>query len=240
MKNTTTYITGTSKGIGKALAEEILAQGGNVVGFSRSCTITHPQYSHHIIDLSDIEQVDKIMFNPHPKAEKITLINNAGSLGEIAHLGTLSTKKIQQTIALNMTCPFILCNKFIAQYKDHPNEKFILNMSSGAGKNPYDGWSEYCATKAGIDMLTKVADKELNTNKKSNFTLYACSPGVVETEMQSQIRTADQENFSLKQNFIDMYKNNINKTPKQAAKELIQLIQNKDAFKDIFPDFWQG
>lgn len=52
------YITGTSRGLGKALAEEYLSQGHKVVGLSRGSTIKHSNYQHIPIDLADVEKIE--------------------------------------------------------------------------------------------------------------------------------------------------------------------------------------
>jgi NAD(P)-dependent dehydrogenase (short-subunit alcohol dehydrogenase family) len=63
----------------------------------------------------------------------------------------------------------------------------ILNMSSGAAHNPMEGWSHYCASKAGADMLTRCAHLE---NKGKGIRVTGLSPGTVATDMQRAIKAS--------------------------------------------------
>ncbi len=233
------FITGTSRGIGHALAQKALELNHKVVGISRTQTITHDNYTHITLDLSSVSQVENFKFSPQESTEDIVLINNAGSLGEMAYVGMLEPKPITKTLNLNVISPFLLMNAFIRTFSNQKGHKFIINISSGAGKNPYDGWSSYCASKAALDMLTRVAHKEHQIRNNTNFTFYACSPGVVETQMQKEIRQSDSSSFQLKPKFIDLFENKINKSPAQAAEQILSLLDQKNP-KDIFVDFWQG
>ncbi len=240
MKNTILYITGTSSGIGKALALAALNKGARVIGFSRTCTITHSLYTHKTLDLSSHDIDFKNEFKLAASFDRIVLINNAGTLGEIKPLGDISKESISKSIQLNLTTPFLFINEFVRVFKNSSQQKFILNITSGAANNAYDGWSEYCTTKAGINMLTKVVVKELELQGEKRFTVFGASPGVVETNMQSQIRGASESAFSSKDKFIEMHENKINKTPEQSANELLDLVENPNNYHGLFPDFWQG
>ena len=84
-------ITGASKGIGKAIAEELLKdEKTQVVGVSRTCSIKHPNYRHQPMDFSDVEAVEhnlQKIFLSYPEARKLVLINNAGVVGDIGYVG---------------------------------------------------------------------------------------------------------------------------------------------------------
>ena len=82
------YITGTSSGIGKAIAEQALKiEGSLVYGFSRTNAIQNPNYIHTTIDLSNIEDVINLKFHKHSEAFKVVLINNAGTIGDVKSIG---------------------------------------------------------------------------------------------------------------------------------------------------------
>lgn len=205
------YITGTSRGIGKAFAEYLLQDPSNsVIGISRQKTIEHPHYRHFFLDLTDIKAVSDFKFELHSHPQKIYLINNAGALGPIKPIGKLSAESIVEAYTVNLIAPSVLTNAFISCYNTTDTEKVILNISSGAGKNPVDGWATYCASKAGLDMFSRVVDTEQKIriqhpqeNIHKSFKIFSISPGVVNTQMQSEIRTASREDFSR----IDDFKN---------------------------------
>ena len=79
------FITGTSKGIGKAIAELLLSNDFLVFGFSRNNTIKHPNFTFSKIDLSNLDQLQTVEFTK-VKIEEAILINNAATIGEISPL----------------------------------------------------------------------------------------------------------------------------------------------------------
>lgn len=219
------YITGTSKGIGNALALELLNDLSNkVVGISRSQSIQHSNYIHFNIDLGDLEQLKTFKFKIPPGVKKVVLVNNAGSLGEVNYTGSFSAEMISQTMNINLVSPMILANDFIKAYQDAAVPKLIINITSGAANNAYDGWSMYCTAKAGIDMFTKVIETE-QQHKKHAVKILGIAPGVVDTDLQEQILKTKVENFSQKQKFVDLRNNNQLYSAVDVAKKLASIIK---------------
>lgn len=218
------YITGASKGIGKALVEHLLKEPYNkVTGISRSREIEHPNYEHIGMDLSNIEEVSAFHFLPHHDAEKIVLINNAGALGAVKPAGKLTAHSIAYTYNLNLVAPSILINNFIHAYSPYNGEKLIVNVSSGAGKYPIDGWSIYCASKAGLDMYSRVVADEQKLNK-GGFKILSIAPGVVDTAMQAEIRNADKTDFSRIEDFINYKSTGQLSDPKLVADKFFRIL----------------
>ncbi len=222
------YITGTSKGIGEALANELLKDPANkVVGIARNQTIKHNNYIHFSIDLADIEQIKTFRFKAPPGTQKVVLVNNAGTLGEIAHLGNLSADMIHKTINVNLTAALIFMNDFIKAYQYAAVPKLIINITSGAANSPYDGWGMYCAAKAALDMATKVAHEE-QQKSSSPIKILGVAPGVVDTAMQTQIRAVRSENFSRRQKFIDLKEQNELYNATDVARKLKDIIDRPE------------
>ncbi len=80
-------VTGTSRGLGKEIALQLLDQGWNVTGISRNQDIEHENYIHVSADLSDSNCMNDLSFGIIPDAEEYLLIHNAGTLGEIGYVG---------------------------------------------------------------------------------------------------------------------------------------------------------
>ncbi|MFN0276808.1 MAG: SDR family NAD(P)-dependent oxidoreductase [Chitinophagales bacterium] len=228
------YITGTSSGLGKAIAENILmAVDVVVVGVSRRQTIQHNNYIHFSFDLSDATHAEAFHFAPHDNASKIILINNAGSLGNVKYTGELEAENIRKTYLLNIVTPHILINNFIKTYKHHPAEKVIVNVSSGAASSVYDGWSVYAATKAAMDRMTLCVAKEIELSK-TNFKIFSIAPGVMDTDMQVEIRNSEENNFSRKNKFVDLKEKQQLFDPGLVAKKIIEIIlQSKEQAETI-------
>ena len=234
------FITGTSQGIGQALAERALQDDNSqVYGFSRSQSIEHPQYVHTSVDLSDIASLTSHINSFFPSlegAEKVVLINNAGTLGEVKYLGNLHDERIAQLFNLNLTAPTILINHFIRAYQDLSAEKLIINVSSGAGKYPVDGWSGYCASKAALDMVSQVAALEMEKKGQKRFRVFALAPGVVDTRMQGEIRKVEERDFSNLEKFKQYKANRELDDPAYTANKFFQLIQQPDHFEEVLQD----
>jgi benzil reductase ((S)-benzoin forming) len=228
------FITGTSGGIGKSIATLLLADPHNfVIGFARNCSIEHERYTHIKIDLSDDEQVKEWTFPELKNATKIALVNNAGTLGTIRYVGNLDAAEIVQTFQLNLISPTILTNSFLKKYISNTVTQIIINVSSGAGKNPIDGWSVYCATKAGVDLFTKTIAEELKILNRKNIFVFSVAPGVVDTQMQSQIRLANKDDFSRVKTFVD-YKNLAYlEQPDNVASKYLGILAHPEKFKEV-------
>ena len=230
------YITGTSRGIGKAFAEHLLDNSENrVIGISRKCNIEHQNYKHCYLDLTDMNAVSDFKFDIPSNAKKIFLINNAGSLGTIKPIGHLASSDIIKNYNLNLIAPVLLTNSFIQSYAAIEAEKVIVNMSSGAAKSPIDGWSVYCSSKAGLDMFSLVVDVEqkVSANKNKGFRIFSIAPGVVDTAMQEQIRTASKEDFSRLDDFIGYKINNQLANPKEIAEKYFKVLLNLDNITNV-------
>ncbi len=124
-------ITGTSQGIGKAIAEQFLNKEHQVVGIDRQETsISHPSYTHFVCDIRDVEGL--------PGIENVDiLINNAGTQNEA-------------DIDVNLKALIHITEK----YGIHENIKSILNIGSASGHTGSE-FPEYCASKGGVMAYTK-------------------------------------------------------------------------------------
>lgn len=235
------YITGTSKGIGKAFAEHLLQSPMNkVIGMSRQRTIHHLNYRHFYLDLSDAECLAEFKFELYANAKKIYLINNAGTLGFIKPVGKLDANIIIKNYTLNLIAPAVLTNAFINCYETTDAEKVIVNISSGAGKTPVDGWAVYCSSKAGVDMFSQVVDMEQKireqhpvTSIHKGFKIFSIAPGVVDTDMQDEIRKASKEDFSRLERFIEYKSNNQLSDAVTVSRKYFNILNNVDNVKDV-------
>lgn len=227
------YITGTSKGIGKSIAEHLLKDKNNfVTGISRSSSIKKSNYRHVTLDLSDTGRAGKFNFPRHEEAEKIILINNSGYIGEIKRAGNHEDKTLIDSINVNLAAPVILINKFIKTYRDSAAKKIILNVSSGAARYPVDAWSAYCASKAGLDMFSRVIAEEQKFTR-GGFKIISVGPGVVDTNMQKMLRESDENEFSRKSDFVAYKEKGQLYSTEYVSKKYIEILENINNINEI-------
>lgn len=238
MEKSLYVVTGCSKGLGKALVDLLLLSEENlVVGISRSGMEEKSNFRHVRVDLGDTEllagKFDKIF--PKANFRNVFLINNAGWIGEIAPLGKLDPAGIGQIHAINLVAPAILMNEFVQRYKDVNGEKLVINISSGAAQKAIDGWSGYCSSKAALNQLSLVAEEESKLHKWG-IKYYALSPGIVDTEMQHQIRSSSPENFSRRNDFRSYKSEGDLSSPDEVASKVLYLIENHVDFHEVLQD----
>jgi benzil reductase ((S)-benzoin forming) len=233
---TIVFITGASRGLGKAIVELLLNDDNiRVVGISRQQNIEHPNYRHLVLDLSDIEIVERFRF-PVEEYSKYILINNAGVIEPIAHLGHEFSTDITNNININLVAPTLLINMFMRQFSNTGKPLHIINVSSGAGKYPIDGWSTYSASKAGLDMFSLVLNEEMKIEEKTNVKIHSIAPGIVDTAMQEKIRESNTDSFSNIEKFKNYYKQKKLSSPDDVALKFKQVIDNPENFPDVIID----
>ncbi|KAA3439319.1 SDR family NAD(P)-dependent oxidoreductase [Rufibacter hautae] len=230
-------ITGASRGLGKALAEALLEDENNcVVGVSRNNTINHPRYRHQPLDFSDIAGVEHNLhkvFTPFDNAQKLVLVNNAGVIGEIGYMGQSKSEHFEFVFDVNVIVPAMLMNMFLQSYQHRQAvDKMVVNISSGAGQRPIDGWAAYCASKAALDMLSQTAQLE-QEQLGTGVRVFSLTPGLIDTEMQEQIREADADQFSSVQQFRDYKETGALVSPKEVSQKIIRLMEEPNLARGV-------
>ena len=206
-----------------AIAKLLLSKKYRVFGFSRTNAIKDQNFTFTKIDLSNLQEVQKLKF-PKLNNRDVLLINNAARIGDIVPLNQKKNTEIITDYNLNIISPTILCSKFI-NLNDN-NKKMILNIGSGAANNSIACWSTYCATKSALDRLTTVIAEE----KHSNLTIFSVHPGIVDTQMQKEIRNANANLFPLLSKFNNYHANNELEDVKIAAHKLLHIIENHNNY----------
>ncbi len=223
-------ITGTSQGIGKALAELYLSKNESVIGIGRNQSIQHSNYVHLKCDLSNPEEVEKLQI---PLTDDpITFVHNAGVLGGIGRFSELKNSSHIEIMQVNFNAGVTLFHKLIQQGNQKPFT--CVFISSGAGKRPIASWAGYCASKAAVDLFLQTVQEEENEKEHSNVQVYAFSPGVVNTGMQEKIRQSTLNQFSAVERFINFHKNDELKDASLVAEKIFALIDQRPTSKVLW------
>lgn len=229
------FITGTSRGIGRALTDLLLNDKNNFVyGISRTQNITHANYQHFSIDLNILESVVSFEFPELKTAETIVLINNSAAFSEIVSFGKIKTNDIIEGYNVNIVSPSILINSFLKSYQIYNCKRLIMNISSGAAKVPIESWSVYCASKAALAMLSEVIDLEQKLKfPEYPVKIFSVGPGVVDTAAQEKIRNTSPEDFIHVGRFIEYKEKNQLAAPTDVANKLIHIINFPEKFENV-------
>lgn len=228
------YITGGSRGIGKALVESALKTNNYFVyGISREQSVEHERYKHVALDLSNTNTLNELELPFDAEANKVVLINNAGMLGKVSPFGRQDNESIIKTHTINAIAPAVLSNWIIKKYSDTATQIVILNVSSGAARYPVAGWGNYCSSKASVDMLSKVIALE---NSNGKVKVFAVAPGIVDTQMQAEIRQASPSDFSDLQRFKDYKKNGQLSDAQEVAENLMRIVNHPEKHQDTLLD----
>ena len=229
-------VTGASRGLGEAIVNEIDDQDSAIICLSRTVNSSlkkiaadkQTPLSFIECDLSDIHQLPNIINQLLSQinidgAQKITLINNAGTVNPIKEAGSAMQEELILHVHLNFLAPILLNETLIEKTKGTSVNLVIVNITSGAANRPVPGWSAYCSTKAGLNMYTKTVGVE-QEEKQTNITSIAFSPGIMDTDMQGTIRKATKDEFSSIEQFKEYHEKGMLRSPRFVAKKLINLL----------------
>ena len=233
-------VTGVSSGLGFAIAKLLLESGIHVYGVSRTDESTlmdvakenNVDYVHYPCDLSEKSEVTKTLeklsdvVNHWTENDQLFVVNNAAVIQPIKPAHTLTQEELAYHYEVNVLAPIQLMNTLLAKSMER-NVTFVgLNVTSGAAVNPLFGWSAYCSAKASINMYTKTVAHEQNELQTEN-KMIAFNPGIMDTNMQAEIRSTDQANFRMVEQFKQYKQQGILSQTEAVASILIDIMTDE-------------
>lgn len=225
---TRAILTGHTRGLGAAIAEDLLSLGIDVLGISRGSNTAlarkYPMLQEVQLDLADCSKVTEWIASDGLSrfatgARMLALINNAGIVHPVAPIGRQDSCMIASAIAVNVTAPLMLANA-IAAIGTEGIDKRILHVSSGAARSPYSGWSIYCATKAALDHHARAVAQDAIPGLR----ICSLAPGIIDTDMQAEIRATPLQRFPLKEKFEELKRTGQLTDPKDCARNLVRYL----------------
>lgn len=194
MQGKVVAITGASRGIGAAAAQAFAAAGARVALLARSAPEIEglaggigPAAVALACDVADASQAGAALGEVAQRFGGLdVLVANAGRIEPIARLAEADPTDWAQGVAVNLTGVFNTMRAAIPHLRARGGGT-VITLSSGAASSPYEGWSAYCAAKAGAAMLTRCLHLEEGPN---GIRALGLSPGTVATVMQDRIRAS--------------------------------------------------
>jgi len=176
----TVVVTGTSRGIGKAVAEAFRANGATVVGVSRAdgCDVSREVDVGRLF--AGLDRLD-------------VLVNNAGILTPRKPMMDVTVEEWDATMAVNLRGVF-LCTRAALKLMIPQRSGLIINVSSGAGKRAAPEWGAYAVSKWGVEGFTKTVAEEV---KDTGVQVIAVNPGGTRTGMRA-LAFPDEDPLTLK------------------------------------------
>ena len=233
---TIAIVTGASRGLGAALARQLAGSVQQLITVSRNSDAQTQQLAeaagcrhvHYGHDLSDVQHIEAaalgIFAQLDQTASRYLLINNAGSLGPVGQFDTLKdAHAISDTFNLNVTSAMLLTTALLRATRELDADVRVVNISSGAGRSPTAGWGVYCATKAALDMYTRVARLEAPQAR-----LVSLAPGVIDTTMQATIRSGNTDDFPDLARFNTLNETGALRSPDAVAASILRYVYSKD------------
>ncbi len=220
-------VTGTTRGIGRAMAEEILRRGHRLFSLSRAPDTVTQGWRNYRCDLRDAEKIQVAMIRlldeiPHEACGDAILLNNAGVLTPIGPLERNDWAGMAAALQVNLMAPMQLMSLFIQAAARFQGSRRIINITSGAGRHPYAGWGLYCTAKSALNMLTRCIALE-QRGRSRPVTICAVAPGVVATDMQADIHRADDIDFPERQRFLRLAESGGLLAPEDVARLILDL-----------------
>ena len=233
-------LTGTSRGLGRAMAERLLGTDRLLLTISRQPDPSLQaqagergapleQWALDLAhDIGAAARLEVWLRKQDPaRLRAATLINNAGALGHVGPLQDGDAEATAAALRVGLEAPALLSAAFLRATDGWGIARKVLNISSGAGRRAIAGWSVYCAAKAGLDHLSRVVAED-EARRPNGAKIVSLAPGVIDTDMQSQLRAADAAGFPDQPRFRELKASGQLASAEEAAARVLAYLARPD------------
>ncbi len=233
-------LTGASRGMGLAMAQQLLVPGNRLLCVSRNASnelkvkatqgnLTLDQWT---IDLSDGAAAAQrlaawLATQPATELASATLINNAGVIPALVPLRESQPSDLAHALRVGLESPMQLCAAFLGATRHWQAPRKVLNVSSGLGRRPMASQAGYCAAKAGMDHFTRCLALD-EAQLPNGAKVCSLAPGVVDTDMQEQLRNGDPTHFPDRGSFEALKTQGQLTSPGDAARRVLAYLARPD------------
>jgi len=236
-------ITGSSRGMGEAMAQQLLETGHVVLGIARQQStalaiaarnrgVELLQWQADLAEPLAVAQKlrDWLKALPANRFTRIHLINNAALVSQPGPVESVSLEELSATVRVGLEAVALLSHAFI-EGSAHMTaaEKRILNISSGLGRRAMAGAAPYCAVKAGVDNLSRAMALD-------GAKVVSLAPGIIDTDMQARLRSGDPTLFPDQPRFAAFKSEGALDSPESAAAKVLRYLRRTDFGETVLAD----
>lgn len=235
-----TILTGASRGMGLAIAQQLLDAGHDLLCISRKpdedLAARAAQAGRRIEQWpQDLARADVaaarldtwLQAQDAAGLASVTLINNAGLIPRIAPLDEIPAAQLVDALRVDLEAPMLLTGAFLRATAAWKAARKVLNISSGLGRSAMAAQSAYCAAKAGMDHFTRCVALE-QQGLANGARICSLAPGVIDTDMQVQLRGADPARFPDMGKFVGLKEKGMLTSPEDAAARVLAYLARPD------------
>lgn len=243
-----TILTGASRGLGRAMAAQRLRAGHRLLTLSRRPDPTLADVARDAG--AALEQWAVDLARPAEAAARleawlaaiapadvaaVTLVNNAALLTPPGPITATDADALADALRVGLEAPVLLTRAFLRATDGWSAPRKVLNVSSGLGRFAMAGSAPYCAVKAGLDHFSRALALD-ETLKANGAKVVSLAPGVIDTDMQVQLRGADPAVFTEQQRFAAMKASGALDTPETGAAKVLALLDRADFGANVIAD----
>ena len=238
-------LTGASRGMGQAMARQLLAPNRLLLCISRSADADLAARASSGGAL--LEQWQQDLADSIGAAQRLgqwltgldrsglasaTLINNAGVIPRIGPLDQCPPNDLANALRVGLEAPMQLTAAFLRETgrwvdAGWRGPRKVLNISSGLGRRAMAAQAPYCAAKAGMDHFTRCSALD-EAERPHGARLVSLAPGVIDTDMQVQLRGGDPAGFPDRDRFVELQRQGQLSSPEEAAQRVLAWLDRPD------------
>ena len=241
-------LTGASRGMGAAIADQLLAPGHRLLciarhrsdGLAAKAQAADVRCEQWTLDLAQpVEAADRLAAwlatLDGASFDNATLINNAAALTRLGPVDECNTAELADAMRVGLEAPLLLSAAFLRGTRTWRADRRVLNISSGLGRRAMAGQASYCAAKAGMDHLSRAMALD-EAARPNGAKIVSLAPGVIDTDMQAHLRAGDAAGFPERAHFVGLKENGQLTSASDAAARVLAYLARADFGANVIAD----
>lgn len=233
-------VTGTTSGIGHALARLLLERGWRVLGAARRpSAMERDAYEHVRVDLHDIDALEAALaprltaLLADPALARVGLVNNAADPALLGPVATLDAHRLTTVFATNVAAPIWLMGALVRLTPPKIPLR-IVNVSSGAAIRAFPGLAAYGSSKAALRMAGMALAAELDSGsdaalRSRDIAVLSYEPGAVDTPMQAWARSQPPDILPSRDLFLRFEAEQLLVPPEAPSRDIVAFLESHSA-----------